>query len=158
MSKKIKLTQNRYTEVSKEDFEYLSQWKWCAALLSGRYYAVRSTKSNESCKRHQVLMHIVILERKLGRSIKQDLCVDHRNGNGLDNRRENLREVTYSLNGFNRKSQHNKSGHRGVYLIDNNRYKVSIKYKGILRHIGHYDTLEEAIEARKIANIIFFGE
>ncbi len=52
--------------------------------------------------RHAVALHHIILERKLGRPILPGLVTDHVNGDGLDNRRANLREYTVAQNNGNR--------------------------------------------------------
>jgi HNH endonuclease len=71
----------------------LADVKW---FLSGGRYARRRTEKNGKGK--HIAMHHIILERKLGRPITKGIVVDHINGEGLDNRRENLREATRAQN------------------------------------------------------------
>lgn len=76
----IPLTQGKVALVDDEDAP-LAAFRWCA-FRSGkhRWYAMRTVKGRT------VLMHRVILQT--------DMEVDHANGDGLDNRRENLRPAT----------------------------------------------------------------
>lgn len=100
--KKIKLTQGKVALVSAEDFDWLSRFKWTAHRGSAggnRWYAVRNAtaKIGKKRKRVWVRMHRLIMDLPPG-SLTSELVVDHRNGNGLDNRRENLEVVTFSEN------------------------------------------------------------
>jgi hypothetical protein len=75
--------------------------------------------------------------------------VDHLNGNGLDNRWENIREVTQAENNLNKKVySSNSTGVSGVTIRDG-KYRVRIRFKGVLHNVGTYKTLLEAKEARK---------
>lgn len=88
------------------------------------------------------------------------MCVDHINGNRLDNRLSNLRIVTRKQNRINcgvRKS--NKSGITGVSW-SNQRMKwvAQIQVDGKSINLGRYENIEDAITARKQAEIKYFGE
>jgi|14BtaG_2_1085337.scaffolds.fasta_scaffold14162_4 hypothetical protein len=76
-------------------------------------------------------------------------CVDHKNRDGLDNRRSNLRDGGNSVNSFNQKIRSdNATGFRGVKLRgDTGRYSACIRFKGKDNHLGCFDTAEEANEA-----------
>ena len=91
---------------------------------------------------------------------EEGYIVDHINGNGLDNRRENLRIVTQQQNAFNRAIQtNNTSGHKGVSLVKrNNKWLARIGFNGKRIVLGTFDSYEEAVEARKIAEIKYYGE
>ena len=79
--------------------------------------------------------------------------VDHINHIKDDNRWENLREVTKTENQRNRRVNRNSPlGYHGI-SIENNKYRVRIKVDSILKSIGRYLTLPEAITARKEAEI-----
>lgn len=104
-SKQISLTQGKFTTVDEEDFEYLSQWNW---------YAKPSGKRN--CYAHaynggnRMYMHRLLLNPPKG------MYIDHINGNGLDNRKTNLRIVTLSQNQGNRRlTSTSVSGYKGVH-------------------------------------------
>lgn len=75
--------------------------------------------------------------------------VDHKNGNGLDNQRENLRSVTNAenLRGFYRLQSRNTSGFRGVvWYKPQSKWLSQICHNGQRMHIGYYaDTVEAAL-------------
>lgn len=79
--------------------------------------------------------------------------VDHINGDGTDNRIENLRMATVSDNAKNAKlSSANSSGVTGVVRLKNtDKWKAQIGHNGKCVFLGHFDTMEEAIAARKQA-------
>lgn len=91
MTKEIQLTQGKVTLVDDEDYEWLSQWKWCAKDgRNGNFYAFRASKNKST------YMHRLILDTPKGK------VTDHINGNGLDNRRINLRICSYRENSHNK--------------------------------------------------------
>lgn len=95
--KRIPLTQGRSAIVDDADYEALTAHSWCLSNCSGICYAVRGCKIEG--KHHTVLMHREIMEAPKG------MLVDHINGDGLDNRRCNLRLVTDSQNHFNQRKR-----------------------------------------------------
>src|SRR3972149_6021810 len=111
--KKIKLTKDEFALVDDEDFEYLNQFAWQCSPLG---YATR-----------RIGMHREIIKTPKG------MYTDHINGNPLDNRKENLRIVTFSQNMLNRKRyKNNKSGHKGVvWNKDRQKWRVRIDVKGM---------------------------
>ena len=76
--------------------------------------------------------------------------VDHKNGNTLDNRKENLSFVSQSQNGLNRRgpNKNNTSGAVGVRKI-RNRYYPYIRINRKQEWFGGYATLEEAVAKRE---------
>jgi hypothetical protein len=113
--REIPLTHGLVALVDDEDYEWLSQFKWYAVrtdYISQRYYGmayipVRLRKTNKKI----TYMHRVVLNPP------KDKQIDHINGNGLDNRKENLRIVT------NRENQQN--------LRDSPIRKYTSKYPGV---------------------------
>ena len=75
-------------------------------------------------------------------------CIDHINGDGKDNRIENLRNASFAENSQNkRKAQdNNKLGVLGVN-IEKGKYRAQIKINGKKKTIGRYKTIEEANDA-----------
>lgn len=94
----IPLTQGKFAMLDVEDAD-LGTYQWC---MNSRYAARR--ESNKT-----LLMHRIVLERKLRRPIQENMMADHINGNPLDNRRSNLREVTLIQNQWNSKKQKNNT-------------------------------------------------
>ncbi len=73
--------------------------------------------------------------------------VDHRDGDGLNNRIDNLRVAGPRMNVENRRSasKNNKTGLLGVYICSTTgRYRTSIRAKGKTVRLGRYDTAQEA--------------
>ncbi len=109
--RKIYLGEDKFTIVDPSDFYWLNNFHWCVKQNGPRIYAVRLT--NSSNNRTRILsMHREIIKAPPA------LLVDHRNGNGLDNRRDNLRLATHSQNQCNKgKSRPNSSSRFiGVYF------------------------------------------
>lgn len=83
--------------------------------------------------------------------------VDHRNGNRLDNRKENLRLATPSQNGGNKKPNWNKKLPKGVCARkDKFIARIVVRRKEIC--LGTYKTAEEAEQVYKLAAEKYFGE
>ena len=81
--------------------------------------------------------------------------IDHINGDPLDNRIENLRDVTQQENNKNAcKRKDNKSGHTGVCW---NKYRekwhAQIKVNGVSTYLGYFNVLEDAVAARQAASV-----
>lgn len=86
-------------------------------------------------------------------------CVDHKDSDKSNNRRNNLRWCTYQQNGQNKKmARNNTSGCKGVSLhIRTGRYQASICVGGLHKYIGSYQTLQEAKQARLNEALRHFG-
>lgn len=150
--KKIKLTKGKYALVDNVDFKYLSQFNWFALKDKNSYYAARSIRQGH--KVFKELMHRVIM------NTPKNLEVDHKNGNKLDNRRQNLRNCTKMQNIHNRdKSIRNTSGYKGV-----NWHKLSKKWicritiNGDRIYLGSFKNKKDAGTAYKIAAKKFHKE
>jgi len=75
--------------------------------------------------------------------------VDHIDGNGLNNKRSNLRIATNSENQYNRKhkSKYPKSGVPGVYWYPTtSKWKAQVVLNGKDVHLGYFDNVREAAE------------
>lgn len=87
--REIELTKGKVALVDDDDFEYLNQWKWYVRKEKDVFYACRRKRKKEynnpldfnSKKQKIIRMHRVIMNTPDG------LVVDHRNGDGLDNRK-----------------------------------------------------------------------
>lgn len=107
-----------------------------------------------------VFMHRLILERVLGRTLVEEECVDHRDGNGFNNIRSNLRLTTRLGNAWNRGiSSLNTTGYKGIYRVKNSdRWAAHIRVKGAKLHLGYFNSAEEAAKAYNDAAIEHFGD
>ncbi len=145
---KIRLTQGKVALVDAQDYEWLNQWKWCTACW--RQYLNYATR-RESGK--QVFMHRVILGVLKGQE------VDHINGNGLDNRRENLRICTRSQNQHNRKATQGTSKYKGVsWSSRDKRWRAKIKVFGVSKMLGNFIEEKDAARAYDEGAIEYHGE
>ncbi len=101
-----------------------------------------------------VQMHRAIMAAKPGE------IVDHINGDGLDNRRWNLRIVTSSENSQNRRlSVRNKSGVKGVVFCKSTRkWQAAIMINGKSIYLGQFSKIEDAASAYAKASAEFHGE
>lgn len=82
--------------------------------------------------------------------------IDHINGNRSDNRLSNLRDVCHVDNGRNQKlCSTNKSGINGVHwFASRGKWRATITVNGKSLHLGYFNTVAEASEARKAADEI----
>ena len=85
--------------------------------------------------------------------------IDHKNGDGLDNRWSNLRPATREQNAQNRKlDQRSKTGATGVHFNRRrNLYSVNIKANGQRTHVGYFDTKDAAVVAANQARARLHG-
>jgi hypothetical protein len=160
MTREILLSNGKSAVVSDEDYDYLSQWKWCAREnSSGALYAARTkTFKDQSGRRKQktIRMHREILARKLGHDDFEQ--VDHIDRNSLNNLRDNLRPVTPKQNCENRRThKNNTSGARGVcWHKRSQKWLARICHNGKQIHLGCFDFRDDAEAAAIAARKQFF--
>lgn len=120
-----------------DEFAHLAHYSWLRRFVDGRIYAERTKDS--------VLMHRVILGLARGDGLK----VDHINGDGLDNRRANLRLATTAQNAQNQGARRaSTSKHRGVsWSKTRQRWVAQATLNGRQHHLGRYHIEEEAAAA-----------
>lgn len=89
-----------------------------------------------------------------------NMVIDHINHNRLDNRKSNLRICTQHQNNMNQGIRNdNTSGVTGVYFDKSrDKWAAQIMYNARQINLGRFNTKEEAIQARKNAEIEYFGE
>jgi hypothetical protein len=85
--------------------------------------------------------------------------VDHENRNQSDDRYDNLRLASQTLNKANSGVyKNNKLGVKGVRLHRNGQYEARLRVRGKLQYLGCYRTLDEAKAAYDRASVAAFGE
>lgn len=86
--------------------------------------------------------------------------IDHVNCEKNDNRIANLRLATGSQNQANKRLQaNNTSGAKGVsWLANRNKWKARIRINGKLKHLGHFERIEDAADAYRLAASFHFGD
>ena len=152
----IPLTKGLYAIVSPEDYERISAYKWYADKHDNTWYAIRWVRSKANPKmQYRVRMHREVL------SPPDDLFVDHRNHNGLDNRRSNLRIATLAENGCNKRKTSSRctSQFKGVcwWKLDS-KWRAQGRLNGKQIIIGYFDNELDAAKAYDAWAIQAFGQ
>jgi len=140
----IPLSQGKYALIDEEDLPLVEGHHWYAMRNRNSFYALR--KVGPSCARRKIWMHRVIV------NAKEDSQVDHINGDGLDNRRANLRQCTNQENGWNRHNTWGTSQYLGVsWDSSRKRWAATVTKSGKTKRIGLFDNEEDAAHARDVA-------
>lgn len=151
--KMIPLTQGKMAIVDDSDYDYLNRYKWYTVKSLITYYAVRNIYSKN--KQQQIRMHNIILGTPKG------VEVDHVNGNGLDNRRSNLRFCNRSENNRSQRLRcDNTSGFKGVTFRSRVQKTVYVARIGVNKkiiHLGYHLTAETAARVYDLAALKHFG-
>jgi hypothetical protein len=161
--RRIPLTQGRFALVDPADYLALSRYKWRLCKTRGKkvVYAERSIRRPNG-KYSRLLMHRQIMQAKLTAirsTLSANLVIDHKNGNGLDNRRANLRLATVAQNAWNAKKRNPRSGYKGVWLAgDKNLWRAAIVCNGQRKHLGYFKDKRQAAKAYDKAAKILHGE
>lgn len=148
--KEIPLKRGKYALVDNEDFERLLKYKWF--YTNG--YAMRTGYNEENKRSFPIYMHREIIKPTGKKEI------DHINGNGLDNRKNNLRICFHAENRRNgMKYKNNTSGYKGVNWYKKYskwRAKICVDYKTI--HLGYFKNKLKAVWAYDKAAQEYHGE
>lgn len=149
---KVPLTREFYAIIDREDWDLVSRYKWqyCPAD-NNRAYATTQVKVRGFG--HCFSMHRLIMGFP-------EFQVDHRNRNGLDNRRKNLREATRVLNIANSAIRRdNTSGAKGVHWSkSHNTWCARIQVNGKRITVGEFTNKVAAMQCRKKAAEKLYGE
>jgi hypothetical protein len=148
----LPLTRGYQAIVDVDDLPLVEGFNWYAKVHANHVYAARYDYSNRD-KRHIMLHRFIMV-------CPQGLHVDHIDGDGLNNRRSNLRIVTNAQNSCNQKiNKNNQSGFKGVHWAgDRKKWRACIRVNGRLNNIGCYSTPEDAYAAYCKASAELHGE
>jgi len=148
--KEIALTQGKVALVDDEDFVWLNKFKWHVSRKRNLYYAQRKIGGKH------IKMHQFILPPVSGYE------TDHKDGNGLNNQKKNLRYATNSQNQANvKKRQNQPNGFKGITEDKRARVKrwvAFINKNGEKHYLGYHETPVEAAQAYDRAAVELFGE
>ena len=145
--KVIELTQYKFALVDDADYDALAAVKWCAHTEQRTTYAMRSSEGRT------VLMHRVITAAPPG------VQVDHINGDGLDNRRENLRLCSNAENAQNQRVKPHSSKYKGVtWYARSGKWQAQIQIDGRNKHLDYFTDEIAAGRAYNEAALKAWGE
>ena len=135
--------------IDNEDIDKVSQYSWnIKACGHDLYYAHAHTGTST------ITLHRLVLGFPKG-------IIDHIDGNCLDNRKSNLRVVSYSENRRNSSKQRNtKCKYRGVYERKEakGKYRAQIRFSGKIINLGTFKCEIEAAKVYDKAAIQYYGE
>lgn len=151
--REIPLTRGLSAMVDDEDATLVSQWKWYAHGRAGGFYAAR----RECHGGRLILMHRLI------NGTPEDMITDHIDGNGLNNRRGNLRDATPLQNMMNKAPNRGGSSPlKGAWFDPNPRntkpWRSAIRLGGKAKYLGRFATQHEAAAAYAQAASEHFGD
>lgn len=152
----VKLSRGYFAKVEKEDYELICNIKW---------HLIKTKKANAVYAYHKfgkknISMHRFIYEHHFG-PIPSGMIIDHKDGDGLNNVKSNLRVCTYSENCANvgKKRKNPTSKYKGVFFEKScNRWRAKIKKQHKDIHIGVYKTEIEAASAYNSVAKEIYGE
>lgn len=149
--KEIKLNKGYVATVDDDDFEFLSQFKWLVNF--GAKDKNQLPYATTSFSMHSAIM----------KSDDKSKLVDHKNGNSLDNRKENLRLATTTQNAQNRKKMSGILGKpcaskfKGV-TKSGPKWRCGILSNGKYISLGTFENEIDAAKAYNEAAIKYHGE
>ena len=124
-----------------EDYDKIKQYAWMSHKTKENSYYIASTSNH-------IYIHRLIMD------CPDDFVVDHKNHNTFDNRKSNLRTSTVSENEVNSK----RCCGAGIKRTPSGKYSATIIFNNERTHLGEFNTKEEALSARTVAEKNIFKE
>lgn len=152
--KEIKVNSRKYGEhvalVDDEDFEIVSKYRWHIVRRPNTWYAEATISRGKTKTLHRFILNLN----------ETTLTADHINGNGLDNRRINLRICTQKENARNSKIPNTSTtGYKGVCFVSaRKKFIAGIVVNDKRIALGEFRTKEEAALRYNEAAKKYFGE
>ena len=151
--KTLPLTKGYVALVDDSDYDQVSQFKWVAMVHKRNVYACRSvTNDGKSTTQylHRVVMGVT----------DPAIEIDHKDHNGLNCQRENLRHSTKISNAQNRRKRNGTSSmFKGVHFVnDKAKWKAEIFADRKRMFLGYHDSPIDAAVAYNSAANAHFGE
>jgi hypothetical protein len=143
----VPLTQGKTAAIDIDDIELVSGKSW----HFGKGYAVRNNVANHE---HTQYMHRLIAKTPVG------LFTDHKNGDKLDNRKQNLRNATKNQNEHNTPLRsNNTSGFKGVvWNKQKSKWQAQIKINSSMKNLGLFEMIGAAAEAYAVGAKKYHGD
>lgn len=130
--------------IDKKDKELVEQYQWRISQKKNKYYVV----TGQANKKTLLYLHNLLMNKMEHNDGNE---VDHIDGNSLNNRRNNLRIISRLENIQNTSARiDNQIGIRGICKTKN-KYKVDFSFNNVRYYFKDWDTIEEAIYCRIIA-------
>lgn len=146
----VSLSGGMWAMIDVIDIHRVERITWWSIAAGKTYYAAGRPDGQSTPKR----MHRIILP------VHDSVRVDHKDNNGLNNTRFNLRPCTHAENLRNRgRNSNNTSGFKGVHFRkDTKRWTAEIWLLGKKTSLGYFDTAEAAHAAYSVAALDMHGE
>lgn len=143
LSKKGRKHAGKHVAIISDEDAVLAESSWNVRYGSSKLYAEHRTSEGLEP------LHHAVLKRVFGEPVPKGFDVDHIDGDGLNNTRENLRIATRKQNSVNRgPNKNNTSGYKGVFFQKGlGKWTSKIMIDGKSRHLGVFETREEAYKA-----------
>lgn len=138
----VPLTRGYVSIIDADDAHLVGGFNWYSFVCKHTVYAVR--KVYENGKQRAEYLHRAIIGNPIG------LDIDHINGDGLNNRRANLRSVSNAVNAQNQRKpkSNNKNGFLGVsWHKQSGKWEAKIGTDGKRKYLGLFDDPSIAHEA-----------
>lgn len=150
----VDLTKGRQARIDRKDWPIVKKFKWCTTINGTQAYAKAYAGGGRKNPQFVYLHHVIVGKPKKG------LVVDHVNGDGLDNRRKNLRIIPWRLNTLGKKvlRSNNTSGYTGVSWVSRSKkWKAQIRSLGRMMTLGEFKDKMMAVKAYQAAAKKEFG-
>jgi len=157
----IELTGGHWAKIDVSDLGAIARFSWHAIVSRKKDGSIRSVYASRNAVKSdgkgcpsRILMHRAIM----GSAFEEE--VDHVDGDGLNNRRTNLRRATHSQNMHNQRlSVANTSGQKGVtFNRASKKWQAQIKKSGKVIYLGVFPTIEMAAKAYADASVSLHGD
>lgn len=144
----LALTKGYFATIDDEDYERVSNHSWCIDEHKNTLYATTRFK------RKKIYLHRFLTNPGPGQ------VVDHKDGNGLNCSKSNLRLCSQSENLYNKKKKSGTSSKwKGVYWYKRNgKWKAQITRDGRITHLGYFDNEADAATVYNFYAFLYYGE